>query len=187
VRPGRAGPGSGSGVPLANTFRLLGAALAVAATDPPHWADEPALITVRLIAVALAVVWAAAPMAARPVTTSRQFTVILSRHRNTLFVIAAVVVAALGNPPTWLTVVDCALVLTYLVLLDAATAGPVGGRQLRRAGTLLSAAAASAAVLLCAQVPVGSDSGWGRIIAALAVAAAACAVGTVLWLRRTVE
>jgi hypothetical protein len=175
----------GAGVPLANAFRLLGGALAVAATDPPHWSGDPALIIARLLGVALAVVWAAAPVAARPVTTSHRLPVVLSRHRNSLFVIAAVLVAALGNPPVWLSAVDCALVLAYLVLLDAATAGPVGGRQLRRAGTLLSAAAASAVVLLCAQVPVGSGSGWGRIIAALAVAAAACAVGAVLWLRRT--
>jgi hypothetical protein len=174
-------------VGTAGVYRLLGGALALAATDPTRWTADAVPVLTRLVCVLLATLWAAAPPARRPVTSSHRLPVLVSRHRNTLFVIVATAVAALGNPPVWLAAVDCALLLAYLALVDAAACGPVGVRQLRRTGTTLSAAAATAAVLVCAQAPVGSASPWGRVIAALGITAAAACVGAVLWLRQTVR
>ena len=69
--------------------------------------------------------------------------------------------------------------------VDALAAGPVGIRQLRHGMAPLCAAAAVAMVLLAAQAPVNSGAVWGRIVAALAVAAAATAAGAALWMRQT--
>lgn len=166
-------------------YRLLGGALALAASDPAHWTAEPLPLVSRIVVLIVATLWAAAPPDARPVTTSHQIPALAFRHRNTLFVVAVAAVAALGDPPLWLCAVDCLLLLTYLALLDLTGSGPVGVRQLRGGGRLLGAAAAMAAVLVCAQVPVDSSSGWGRIVAGLAIALAAACVGTVLWLGGT--
>jgi hypothetical protein len=121
----------------------------------------------------------------RPAAATVQWTGRLIRHRNTVFAVACTVLAAFSDPAVWLTVVDAALLLAYLVAVDALAAGPIGVSQLRRGTPPLAAAAASAIALLGAQAPVNSGAVWGRIIAALAVAAAASAAAAALWLRQT--
>jgi hypothetical protein len=163
---------------------LIGIALALAATDPSSWGSRAgAALAALLVFALLMALWAAPVVVQRAVAYSGAWTATAARHRNTLFAAACTVVAGLGDPPVWLAAVDAALLLAYLLAVDALAAGPVGVRQIRAVRTPLGSAAASAAVLLAAEAPVNTGAVWGRVVAALAVAAAAAAVGLALWSR----
>lgn len=132
-------------------FRLFGAALAVAVADPPNGfmgTSSP------LMAVLLAIFagWAAAPVVRRPVLTAHRWFNQLVRHKNTVFAGTCTVVAAAGRPALWLMIADAALLLGYLLALDAATAGPIGDRQFRSGWPAGLAAAGTALVLALVQL-----------------------------------
>lgn len=156
-------------------FRLFGVALAVAVSDPPHGALGSASPQVTVILVLFAV-WAAAPVVRRPVLTSHRWINLFARHRNTVFVSACTLAAASSLPPVWLMITDAALVLGYLLALDAVTAGPVGVRQLKSGWPVGLAAAGTALVLGLAQLMSGPHSGGlaesGRWLAAVGAALA---------------
>lgn len=163
---------------------LIGFALALAATNPAGWHKMAGAVLVVVLAFVLLLVLGAAPVAARrPATISGAWAAKAIRDRNTLFAAACVIVAGLGDPPMWLMAADAALLLAYLLTVDALAAGPVGARQLRGIRVPLAAAGASAAVLVIAEAPINGGAIWGRIVAALAVAAAAGAAGLALWSR----
>jgi hypothetical protein len=163
---------------------LIGLALALAATNPAAWHTMTGAVLVVVPAFALLLaLWAAPVVARRPVTSSSTLTAKTIRHRNTLFAAVCVIVAGLGDPPVWLMAADAALLLAYLLAVDALAAGPVGARQLRSVRIPLAAAGASAAVLVVAEAPISGGAIWGRIVAALAVTAAAAAAGLALWSR----
>lgn len=145
---------------------VLGALLLVCALDPARWPDYLSPQWFFGAAALIAGFWAGAPIVDRPVMASYRLKHQFQRHRNTLLVAVSALLAALRDPPTWLMVVDVALLLTYLALIDAGTAParPLG-RQLSHAAC---AYAASALVLLAALAPV-TGGWWGRIVAALAV------------------
>lgn len=159
-------------------FRLFGAALAVAASDPPHGAFGT--VPVLLLAFAGFGLWAAAPVVGRPVLTSYRWYSQLSRHRNTVFASACVLVAALATPPVWLMAADCALLLGYLLALDALTGGPIGLRQLRLGWPGGLAAAGTAVVLALTRLapahPGSTLAASGRWIAAAGTALAGLAL-----------
>ncbi|HEU5332908.1 MAG TPA: hypothetical protein VFU73_09095 [Actinocrinis sp.] len=161
---------------------VIGLALAIAAIDPASWPRMSAAVLVFLVVAALLFALGGAPaVIQRPVTYTNTWTAKALRHRNTVFAATCAAVAGLGDPPVWLMAVDAALLLAYLLAVDALAAGPVGARQLRGIRTPAAAAAASAAVLVVATAPVDGGAVWGRIVAALCVAAAACAAGLALW------
>jgi hypothetical protein len=167
------------------TVLLLGVGLALAAANPAGLASRGPTGWLLMIAAVAAAVWAAPAVAQRPAVATIQWISRLLRHRNTAFAVACTILAAFSEPAVWLMVVDAALLLAYLLAVDALTAGPIGVGQLRRRVPPLTAAAASAVALLGAQAPVNPGAVWGRIVAALAVAAAAVAAGAALWLRQT--
>jgi hypothetical protein len=146
--------------------RILGAVLLVGALDPARW---PAYLSPQWFfggAALAAGFWAAAPVVDRPEARSYRLRHQLDRYRNTLLAAAAALLAAFQSPPVWLMAVELALLLTYLMLVDAGTApGRPAARQLDHAAY---AYAGSALVLLAALAPV-SGGGWGRIVAAIAV------------------
>ncbi|NEA57852.1 hypothetical protein G3I60_27765 [Streptomyces sp. SID13666] len=163
--------------------RGLGVALALAACDPavtgsPTMGD----VLTPLAAVVLAW-WAAPPLVRRPVQYSARKAALLSQHRNTVFAVGCVVLAAFSAPPVWLASCVTALLLTYLLIVDACAAGPAGIRQLRSRHIPLTAYGASGLVLFAAFAP-SDGSAWGPAVAVSAVCAAAYAVGTALWPRR---
>ncbi|MEU3461527.1 hypothetical protein ABZ721_16495 [Streptomyces sp. NPDC006733] len=163
-------------------MRGLGVALALAACDPRIGASPtPAEVVPPLAAVALAC-WAAPPLVRRPVQYSARRTALLSQHRNTVFAVGCVVLAAFSTPPVWLASCVAALLLTYLLIVDACAAGPAGIRQLRARHVPLAAYGASGLVLFAAFAP-SDGSAWGPAVAAVAVGAVAFAVGTALWPR----
>jgi len=164
---------------------VIGLALAIAAIDPASWPRTSApVLTFLVVAALLLALWAAPAVVQRPVTYASTWTAKALRHRNTLFAATCTAVAGLGNPPGWLMAVDAALLLAYLLAVDALAAGPIGARQLRNIRTPAAAAAATAAVLLVAdRFPVDGGAVWGRIVAALCVVAAACAAALALWER----
>jgi hypothetical protein len=168
-----------SGVPL------LGAASALAAANPVFQVARGPVGWLVLLVVMAAAVWASPIVAQRPTSSAVRLLTQLVRHRNTAFAVGCVVLAALTDPPVWLAVVDTALLIGYLLAVDAFAAGPIGADQARGGTVPLTAAAASAIVLVAAEVPVDSGAVWGRVVAALAVAAAATAAGAALWLRRS--
>jgi hypothetical protein len=154
--------------------RCLGVALLVAATNPMGGANT----VLHLLGVVVAVGfgwWAAPPLAARPSTSSARLHLRLARHRNTVLAAAAVLLAALSHPSGWLAAAITALLLGYLLHVDARSRAhlPTGP------GAALSACAASALVLAAALAPAQS-SGAARLLAALGLAAAAGAVGLAL-------
>lgn len=167
------------------TVLLLGVALVLAASDPTKLGQHGPVGWLLTAAAVVAAIWAAPVVAQRPTMTSIQWAARLVRHRNTVFAVGCTVLAGAGNPPVWLMVADAALLLAYLLIVDALAAGPIGIRQLRRGVAPLAAAGASAVVLLGALAPVNQGAVWGRILAALAVAAAALAAGAALWIRQT--
>lgn len=150
-------------------FRLFGPALALAASNPSDWGTTFAMPQKFALLLAVLGLWAAAPVVSRPVLGSHHWPAILARHRNTLFVGACVVTAATGQPPVWLTTADAALVLGYLLALDAVSAGPIGIRQLRLAWPAGVAAGGTAVVLALAQLPLvptpGEPTPLGRWLA----------------------
>lgn len=178
-----AGPDAGGWLSPAGAVRLIGVALAVAVTDPPHWAAQTAAGRALALATVLAALWAAPAVVRRPAGVARHLAGRLARHRNTLFAAGCTAVAAAGHPAPWLMGVDCALLPAYLLALDSVAAGPVGVRQLRRARVPLAAAGAGAVTLVAALAPVGGAGAWGRIAAAVAVALAGLAAGAALWAR----
>ena len=161
---------------------VIGLALAVAAIDPASWPRmSGTTLAFSVIVALLFALWAAPAVVQRPVEHSHTWTGRTLRHRNTVFAATCAAVAGLGDPPVWLMAVDAALLLAYLLAVDALAAGPIGARQLRGVRTPAAAAAASAAVLIVAEAPVDGGAVWGRIVAALCVAAAASAAGLALW------
>ena len=164
---------------------LVGIALALAVVDPTKLGSRGPVGWLFAMAALVATIWAAPVVSRRPAAQSVRLTSQIARHRNTVFAVGCTIVAGFSDPPVWLMVIDAALLLAYLLAVDALAAGPIGVRQLRRGTTPLSALAAAAIVLLAAQAPVNSGAVWGRIVAALAVAAAATAAGAALWIRQS--
>jgi hypothetical protein len=161
---------------------VIGLALAIAAIDPAAWPRMSGAVLASVVVLAvLLVLWAAPAVAQRPIAYNNTWTARASRHRNTVFAATCTAVAGLGDPPGWLTAADAALLLAYLLAVDALAAGPIGARQLRSVRVPASAAAACAAVLLVVHAPVDGGAVWGRIVAALCVAAAASAAGLAIW------
>lgn len=156
--------------------RLLGCALALLVTDPPAWSGRSAAdLVLPLLALAGALL-AAAPLTARPVAVGFRWHARLLRHRNTAFVVGCLVLAAFDPPPGWLAACDAAVLLTYLLCVDAVTAGPPGARLLRRPLSLLTAYAATGLVLAAAFLPTTSAGPWSRLVAAVALGGAGIAV-----------
>jgi hypothetical protein len=133
-------------------FRILGPAMALAAADPTEWTSSFGSRQLWAIALVLLGVWAAAPVVGRPVLSSHHWYKVAARHRNTLFAALCAVTAAAGKPPIWLTAVDAALLLGYLLAVDACAAGPIGVRQLRMYWPATVAAGGTAAVLAVTQL-----------------------------------
>jgi len=133
-------------------FRIFGPALALAAADPTQWSSTFGSRQLWAIALVLLGVWAAAPVVGRPVLSSHHWYKVLARHRNTLFAALCAVTAAADKPPIWLMAADAALLLGYLLAVDACTAGPIGVRQLRMYWPATVAAGGTAAVLAVTQL-----------------------------------
>ncbi|MFJ4007536.1 hypothetical protein ACIPWL_29365 [Streptomyces sp. NPDC090023] len=165
------------------TDRLLGTAFAVAACDPP--AALHAALPVRVLVVgAAAAAWWAAPMVdARPVLTSMHWRTVAARRRTTVLPSAAIAVAAFTGPPVWLVVCIAALLLAYLLVTDAWTAGVTAPPGRPQATPTLAAAAATTLVLLAAQAPVAGTS-WARLPASLVIAATVVCLVLALRTRR---
>ncbi|QMU75780.1 hypothetical protein GXW83_08545 [Streptacidiphilus sp. PB12-B1b] len=175
------GPFGGPEWPL----RLLGCVLALAVTDPAGWfSGSLGRLLLPVFAIAGAVA-AAGPMTARPVVRDSRLRAQIPRHRNTLFVVGCVVLAALIPPPGWLAACDTALLLCYLLSLDAVVGGPSALRLLRRPLVLVAFFGSSALVLAAALLPVGTAGPWARLLAALAIAASTASVAAALWLRQS--
>ncbi|GAA3132026.1 hypothetical protein GCM10010521_17420 [Streptomyces rameus] len=96
---------------------------------------------------------------------------------------AAIAVAALTGPAVWLVACIAALFLAYLLVTDAWTAAVTVPPGRPRATPALTAAAASAVVLLAAQAPVAGTS-WARLPASLAVVATTVCLVPALRTRR---
>lgn len=170
---------------LSNRMALvLGIALAVAVTDPATLVERGPVAWLFTAAAMVGAAWAAPVIAQRPAVTAVHWFTQLSRHRNTVFAVGCTIIAGFAEPPLWLAIVDVALLLAYLLTVDALAAGPIGIRQLRRGVAPSAAAIASAVALLGAHAPVNAGAVWGRVVAAVAVAAAALAAGAALWFRR---
>ncbi|MFF0016335.1 hypothetical protein [Streptomyces sp. NPDC005374] len=152
------------------TDRLLGTALVVAACDPPAALHAPLLDRMLVLGAATAAWWAAPMVDARPVLTSMRWRTVMARRRTTVLPAAAIAVAAATGPALWLVVCITALLLAYLLVTDAWTAGVTAPPGRPRVTPALTAAAASAVVLLAAQAPVAGTS-WARLPASLAIAA----------------
>ena len=177
-------PTTGSAqTPLYPAYRIFGPALALAAANPLSWTASSGpeeLFTLILAAFGL---WAAAPVVARPLLASRHWYKVVSRHRNTVFAAACTLTAAVGHPPIWLMAADAALLLGYLLALDAVAAGPVGLRQLRLFWPGGIAAVGTALVLALIQVTQltaaagsGSANPLGRWLAGAGAALAGFAL-----------
>lgn len=164
--------------------QFLGVALALTATDPAELAQRGPVYWLLTIAVMVAAIWAAPIVAQRPAIAAVHWNTQLARHRNTVFAVGCTVIAGLNDPPAWLIVVAAALLMTYLLAVDTLAAGPIGIRQLRHGVAPLAATAATAVTLLGAAAPVNSGAAWGRIVAAVAVTAAALATSAALWIRQ---
>ncbi|MFF2206097.1 hypothetical protein [Streptomyces sp. NPDC058145] len=137
-----------------------------------------------MLGAATAAWWAAPMVDARPVLTSLRWRTLATRHRTTVLPAAAIAVAAATDPAVWLVVCIAALLLAYLLVTDAWTAGvtaPLGHPQ---ATPALAAAAATALVLLAAQAPVAGTS-WARPPASLAIAATTVCLVLALRTRRS--
>ncbi|WP_441248499.1 hypothetical protein [Kitasatospora sp. McL0602] len=148
-------------------------------------AAAPGLSGGSLFVAALAVLgawWAGPVVAARPVRQSAALRPMLVRHRNTVFAAGCVLLAAVQTPPLWLAGCVTALLLGYLLLVDAFAAGPAGVRQWRARAVPAAAYGASALVLAAACLPLDGLP-WGRAVAALAVVGSAAVAGLALWTR----
>jgi hypothetical protein len=177
-----AAPGAATRAGLeALPFRVLGALLLVGSLDPPHWPDTPCPQWFFGVLAACLGFWAGAPVLDRPVLDSHTWPRRAQRHRNTLLAAAAAFLAAFQSPPAWLMVVEVALLLGYLAVLDAGAAAPRPPRV--QTAQALWAAAGSALVLLAALAPITGGS-WGRFVAGLCVLGTLALLGTALRLRR---
>jgi hypothetical protein len=158
-------------IPTGIAERGLAVLLALAVVRPTGLGDLP------LAVVMAAAAWLAGPIRAqRPVTTSYRWWPRLVRHRNTAFAVACVAVAALrGTPSLPLAAADTVLLLSYLLLVDARTAGPVGRRRLRP-GALIAGYGAAGLVLAATYADVGAAGWWARPLAVLALAACGAAL-----------
>ncbi|MEW2256966.1 hypothetical protein [Streptomyces sp. NPDC047869] len=136
------------------TDRLLGTALAVAACDPPVALHASVPVKVLVLGAATAAWWAAPMVDARPVLASMRWRTLAARHRTTVLPAAAIAVAAATGPAVWLVVCIAALLLAYLLVTDAWTAGVTAPPGRPQATPALAAAAATTVVLLAAQAPV---------------------------------
>ncbi|MBT3166861.1 hypothetical protein HTV80_27740 [Streptomyces sp. Vc74B-19] len=165
------------------TDRLLGTALAVAACDPPAALHASPLVKMLVVGAAVAAWWAAPMVDARPVQTSTRLRALAARRRTTVLPAAAIAAAAFTGPPFWLVVCVAALLLAYLLVTDPWTAGVTAPAGHPRAAPALTAAAATAVVLLVAQAPVAGAS-WARLPASLAVAATVVCLVLALRARR---
>ena len=152
------------------TDRLLGTGLALAACDPPAVLEASPPARVLVLGAAAAAWWAAPMVDARPVLTSMPWRTVAARRRTTVLPAAAIVVAAATGPALWLEVCIAGLLLAYLLVTDAWTAGVTAPPGRQPAGSASVAAAATAVLLLVAQVPVAATS-WARPAAALALVA----------------
>ncbi|MFI0942634.1 hypothetical protein [Streptomyces sp. NPDC021020] len=161
------------------TARVLGAALAVAACNPPRTVTGPR-IGWLLVVAAVAVAWWAAPMVdTRPVLSSMRWKDVAVHRRNTLLPAGAVLLAAVTAPAVWLAACVVGLLAAYLLVTDAWTmsaSAPPGTDRLRPAA---AAAAACAVTFAAAQAPL-ADTSWARLPAALAVAATTTCVALAL-------
>ncbi|MFJ1758378.1 hypothetical protein [Kitasatospora sp. NPDC088134] len=161
------------------TARPLGLALALAACDPPALPRHgvPGLL---VAAAACAVAWWAAPaVMRRPVRAATGLRGRLAHHRNTVLAAGTVVLAALHRPGPWTAAVCTALLLAYLLLTDARTAGPPGLRRPRTRLAPVAACTGAAAVLALAFLPATVD-GWAPLLAVLALTATAATVALAL-------
>jgi hypothetical protein len=156
--------------------RLLGVALTVLVTDPTTWLSRSTAGLVLTLLAAVVAWFAALPLTARPVALGFHWRTRLVRHRNTAFAVLCVLLAAVNRPPDWLAACDAALLLGYLLLVDAVAAGPPGARLLRRPVALGCAFGSSGVALAAALVPVSPSGPWVRILAAVALIGAAAAV-----------
>ncbi|WP_438306114.1 hypothetical protein ACSHXN_40950 [Streptomyces sp. HUAS TT11] len=166
------------------TDRVLGTALAVAACDPPAALHAPLLVRMLVLGAATTAWWAAPMVDARPVLTSMRWRTLAARRRTTVLPAAAIAVAAATGPPVWLVVCIAALLLAYLLVTDAWTAGVTAPPGRPQATPALTAAAATAVVLLAAQAPVAGTS-WARLPASLAIAATTVCLVLALRTRRS--
>ena len=168
--------------------RGLGAALALAAADPAGLVHAGYLLVssvVRLILFAVMglVAWfAAPPVVARPVIGDPRWASKVSRHRNTVLAVGFLVAVAIGSPPIWMMFCDAALLLAYLLFVDAVAGGPPGAAQLRDWPLLVAAVAAQTLVLVGAVISVATADSWARATAAVLVLAVG--VGVTLSVRR---
>jgi hypothetical protein len=168
--------------------RGLGAAMALAAVDPAGLTHAGYLLVATIsrlvvLAVLVLVAWfLAPPVVARPVTGDPRWGFPLSRHRNTAMAVGFVVLVALGDPPTWMMFCDAALLLVYLVFVDAVAGGPPGAAQLRDWPVLVTALAAQGLVLAGAAASVATADSWARALAGVLVVAVG--VGVTFSLRR---
>ncbi|MGW4303234.1 hypothetical protein ACWEHT_26185 [Streptomyces sp. NPDC004646] len=153
------------------TDRLLGTALAVAACDPPAALHASLFVQVLFLAAAAAAWWSAPMVDARPAPTFLRLRSLAARRGTTVLPAAAIAVAAATDPALWLVVCVAALLLAYLLATDPWTAGSTAPPD-RPATPALTAAAATALVLLAAEAPV-ANTPWARLPASLAVAATA--------------
>lgn len=164
--------GSGTATALREVpYRVLGAVLLVGALDPARWPDYLSPQWFFGAIAAVAGLWAGVPVVRRPVLDSHRWRDQLRRQRNTLLAAAAALLAGFQSPPTWLMVVQAALLLGYLALIDAASTAARTPRA--QAGQALAAAAGTALVLLAALAPITGGS-WARLVAGAAVF---CALG----------
>ncbi|MEY9963559.1 hypothetical protein ABIA33_001592 [Streptacidiphilus sp. MAP12-16] len=166
------------------SVRLLGCAIAVLVTDPTAWLSRPPIDLLLPLLAVVGAWFAAPPLTARPVASGFRWYTRLARHRNTAFAVGCVLLAAANRPPGWLAACDTALLLTYLLCVDAVAAGPPGARLVRRPLALLTAYGASALVLTAALLPVAATGTWARLLAALALGASGAAVAGAVWVRR---
>ncbi|WP_255945216.1 hypothetical protein [Streptomyces odontomachi] len=188
ARPGRRPAGSRAALLFGRltsriTDRLLGTALAVAACNPPAALYAPLPVKVLVVGAAAAAWWAAPMVDARPVSTAMRWRSIAARRRTTVLPAAAIVVAAATGPALWLVVCTAVLLLAYLLVTDAWTAGVTAPPSRPQTTPALTAAAATAAVLLAAQAPVAGTS-WARLPASLAIAATTVCLVLALRTRR---
>ena len=160
---------------------VLGALLLLGSLDPARWPDYLSPQWFLGAAAVCVGFWAGSPVVDRPVMPSFRLKHQVLRLRNTLLVAVSALLAALQRPPVWTMVVEVALLLTYLALIDAGAApARPANRQLSQAAC---AYAASAIVLLAALAPI-TGGWWGRIVAALAVLGTLGLLLGVLRLRR---
>jgi hypothetical protein len=159
--------------------RVLGAALAVAACNPPRVLDGTVLGWFLVIPAAVAGGWAAPMIDARPVLTSMRLRVVAAHRRNTLLPAGAVVLAALTGPAPWLAACVVGLLIAYLLVTDDWTMSASAPQDTDRLRPAAAATAAAAVVFAAAQAPL-SDTAWARLPAALALAATTTCVALAL-------